>query len=426
MGLLDKLFPKKPKVNPDRTFGGYKTFTDLSPMFSRYDQGEYQQELTRAAISRIASACAKLKPEISGNSKPRIRRLVETQPNEFMTWPKFLNRLATMYEADGEAFIIPGFNRDMTEITSLFPIYCTFAEVVEQHGEPWMLFHFDTGEVLPIELRHVGILSKYPYRSDLFGEANCLSSTMNLIDAQNQAQDYAIRNGAKIRFIGRVNGQVREEDLKKKRDRFAADQLSANNDSGILLYDGTFADVKQIEPESYVIDSDEMQRIEQNIYNYFGVNENILRNSYDENTWSAFYEGKIEPFAIELGEVLNQMCFSQRERKAGNQITFSSNRLEYSSNASKRNMIRDMLDRGVFTLNEAREVLQMQPVEGGDVRVIRGEYVNAQSVSAVVGGAWPKVNQANSNFDSEGHEVEGDDTFYNDSDRHDSDDYEEN
>lgn len=425
MGLLDKLLPKKPSVKPDRLFGGYKTFTDLNPMFTRYDEGEYQQELTRAAISRIASACSKLKPEIQGNSKPRIRRLIETQPNEFMTWSKFLNRLSTMYEADGEAFIIPGFNKDMTEITALFPLYCSYAEIIETKNEPWMLFHFDTGDSYPIELKHVGILSKYPYKSDFFGETNCLSSTMSLIDAQNQAQDFAIRNGAKIRFIGRVNGQIREEDLEEKRNRFAEDQLSANNQTGILLYDGTFADVKQIDPTSYVIDSAEMQRIEQNVYTYFGVNENILQNSYDENTWSAFYEGKIEPFAIELGDVLNQMCFSQRERKAGNQISFSSNRLEYSSNASKRNMIRDMLDRGVFTLNEAREVLQMQPVEGGDVRVIRGEYVNAQSVSAVVGGAYPKVSTTSKNSDADDIDLSGDDVFYNDSDKYDGDDYEE-
>lgn len=31
----------------------------------------------------------------------------------------------------------------------------------------------------------------------------------------------------------------------------------------------------------------------------------ILQNKFDENTWNAYYEGKIEPFAIQLGVTFN-------------------------------------------------------------------------------------------------------------------------
>ena len=419
MGILEKLFPKSRDIKT----GGYKTFTEYNPVFSKFYGNVYEQELTRAAISRVALACSKLKPEIVGSSKPEIRRIVETVPNDLMTWPKFLNRLATMYEVDGEAFVVPGFNQDMTKIVALFPLYCQYAEVLEYRGEPWVRFHFDTGDTSAIELKYVCILTKYPYRSDFAGEPNCLDNTMMLIDAQNKAQKNAIENGAKIRFIGRVSGQMREEDLEKKRDRFIADQLGPKNESGLMLYDATFSDIQQVDTKSYVIDNDEMERIENNVFNYFGVNKDILQNSYDENTWSAFYEGKIEPFAIELGEGLNKMLFTERERKMGNEVSFSSNRLEYSSNASKRNMIRDMLDRGVFTINEAREILQMRPVDGGDVRVIRGEYINADAVSSIVAG--PNVQTTKKITDSDDRDLSGDDVFYKDTDSHGSDDYDD-
>ena len=36
-----------------------------------------------------------------------------------------------------------------------------------------------------------------------------------------------------------------------------------------------------------------------------------------------------------------------------------------------------MLDRGVMSLNEVREIWNLEPVEGGDERIIRGEYYNA-------------------------------------------------
>ena len=34
------------------------------------------------------------------------------------------------------------------------------------------------------------------------------------------------------------------------------------------------------------------------------------RNKFDENTWNAYYEGKIEPFAIQLSLVMTNMSLS--------------------------------------------------------------------------------------------------------------------
>jgi hypothetical protein len=39
------------------------------------------------------------------------------------------------------------------------------------------------------------------------------------------------------------------------------------------------------------------------------------------------------------------------------------------------------MDRGIFTINESREILNLDPVEGGDVRTVRGEYKNADEVN---------------------------------------------
>ena len=36
-----------------------------------------------------------------------------------------------------------------------------------------------------------------------------------------------------------------------------------------------------------------------------------------------------------------------------------------------------MLDRGIMSINDVREIWNLTPVEGGDARIIRGEYYNA-------------------------------------------------
>lgn len=383
MGLIDAILGRKAKQKASAVAPAFETFTEYNPVFTSYAGGVYELELTRSAIDRFATACSKLKPEIEGSALPRIERAVKTSPNSWMTWPRFLYRLATIFECDTTAYVVPELSSDGTTVVGIWPLKADWAEVVDYAGEAWIRFHLPTGRTAAIELSNVCVISKYQYMSDVFGAGNNLDTTMQLLDAQAQAQKNAIKTGSTVRFIGQLSGQVREEDIKKKRDRFGADNLAEENNSGIMLYDQTFASVEQIKPYSYAISDSEMARITESVYNYFGTNSAILQNSYNEEEWNAYYEGKVEAFAIQLGDGLSHMLYTQRERSR-NRISFSSNRLEYASSPSKRNMIRDMLDRGVFCIDDAREILQMPPLPNGEgkVRVIRGEYIDASMMNS--------------------------------------------
>lgn len=407
-GLIDKIL-SRPKDRP--TAGQFKTFTGYQAAFTPWSGDVYEQELTRAAIHASALAASKLKPEVSDvvrTSHSRIWSAFAGHPNRYMGWSQFLYRLKTIYEVDTTAYVVPQLAEDGVTVNGLWPLKCDYAEVVDYGGEPWVRFHLGSGDVIAIEMRSCAILTKYQYASDFFGGGNALDATMALIHAQNQAEEKAIKLGANIMYIGKLTGQVREDDMERKRDRFAESNLRSNA-TGLMLYDQTFESVEQVNHKSYVIDPEEMGRIERHVYTYFGVNEDILQNKYDEDTWDAFYEGNVEPFAIQLADQLNQMLFTVRERRAGNQVSFSSNRLEYMSAASKRNMIRDMLDRGVFTINDARDILQMPRLTGeyeelGNRHVIRGEYVDAQLMNS------PTAD------DNSVQDLGGDDQIYGDTD----------
>lgn len=381
MGLFSKLFGSKPggKAKQDATY--FQTLTESCPNFAPFTGTVYEQELTRAAIDRFAMACSKLKPECSAPSKPHVEKMVRTRPNPQMTWSTFMTRLATIHEVDCMAYIVPIFSRDMSRITGVFPLKCDYAEILEYAGEPWIRFSFPTGEDAAIELRHVGLLARYPYNSDYFSEPHCINSTMDLINAQQKALKQAIKNGAAVRWIGAVSGRVHEDDLKAKRKRFVEDNFGEDNEGGLLIYDGTFTNLKQVEPQSFVIDEKEMARIEANVFYYFGTNKEILTNSFNETQWSAYYEGRIEPFAVRVGEALTNMLFTPVEQMHGNSISFSSNRLQYATTSDKNTIISNMLDRGVFCIEQAEEILQVSHVENGTY-VIRGEYVGMDALKA--------------------------------------------
>lgn len=269
--------------------------------------------------------------------------------------------------------VVPEYKPGTQLQIGFYPVPLAYAEVVDYGGEYWLRWQTLDGDARAVELSRVAVVTRFQYVSDWFGDGNILANTLAMLKAQEDAQKQSINDSAQLRFIGQLNGQVREEDIAKKRDRFARDNLSASNETPLMVYDATFSSIEQLKSQNWTIPSDEMERIENNVFDYFGTNRRILQNLYDENAWDAFYEGCIEPFSLALGEALTMATFTMRERPA-NRIMFSSNRLEYAAASSKRNINKDMTDRGIMTLNEAREILQLPPIEGGDVFILRGEY----------------------------------------------------
>ena len=195
---------------------------------------------------------------------------------------------------------------------------------------------------------------------------------MKLIHLQNQGIKEAVKNGSSFRFLARLNNFNKPEDLKKEATRFNENNL--RDGGGLLLFPNTYTDIKQIQSTPYTVDEKQMHQIRTNVFNYFGVNEDILQNKAYGDAWSAFYEGCVENFAIMFSEALTRSLFSERERAAGSEVIATSNRLQYLSNADKLAVSAQMADRGIMTINEIRQIWNLPPVEGGDERTIRGEY----------------------------------------------------
>ena len=120
-----------------------------------------------------------------------------------------------------------------------------------------------------------------------------------------------------------------------------------------------------------------MKIIRENVFEYFNVNEDILQGKAYGDAWSGFYELAIESFSIQFSEVMTRMLFTLREQAQGNRVMATANRLQYLSNSEKLNVSSQMLDRGIMSINDVREIWNLPPVDGGDARIIRGEYYNA-------------------------------------------------
>jgi hypothetical protein len=230
-------------------------------------------------------------------------------------------------------------------------------------------------------------MTKHQYRDDFFGESNqALLPTMDLIHIQNQGIEEGVKSSATYRFMAQLSNFSKTEDLAKERKRFTAENLARDADGGgLLLFPNTYSNIQQINAKPFVVDADQMKIIRDNVFEYFGVNEDVLTNKAYGDAWSAFYEGAIEPFSVQFSEVMTRMLFTLREQSQGNLVMATANRLQYLSNADKLNVSSQMADRGIMSINEIRDIWNLPPVEGGDIRIMRGEYKDSLEGSTADG-----------------------------------------
>lgn len=373
MGLLDIFLKNRPKPS-----GEYTSFAMLNghkPKFTRFGADVYESELVRAAIGARAAHMSKLRVEMIGSARPALQNKMKHAPNQFQTWSQFLYRLSTVLDIHNTAFIIPVFD-EYGEPSGIFVPVPERCEIVAYNNVPYLRYEFSWKEKAAVELSYCGIMTKYQYRNDFFGETNrALLPTMDLIHIQNQGIKEGVESAASYRFMARVNNFTKAEDLAKERRRFTEENFSRESKGGgLLLFPNTYTDLRQIEVKPWVIDDKQMEIIRANVFEYFGVNEDVLTNRAFGDAWSAFYEGAIEPFAIQFSEVMTKMLFTLREQSQGNAVMATANRLQYLSNADKLAVSSQMLDRGIMSINDVRDIWNLPPVEDGDERIIRGEY----------------------------------------------------
>ena len=376
MGFLDFLLNrqknKKAYEQAERIFASY---TAYRPIFHDWNGALYESELVRAAVDTIARHIAKLKIEYRGSAKPDLIARLKKGICPFMTDSQFLYKAATILYMTRNCFLFPVFDKDFS-ILGYYPDVPKSWEVVRFKNEDWVRFTMRDGTRGAVKITDIGILTRYQFHNMYFGEdTSGLDQTMKLLDLQKQAIAENVKNGATYRFYGQAGQIMKESDLKKERQRFTLDNLTNDDENnGVLLFPRDWQNIRQMDNKPYAIDTDQVKLIKENVYDFYGVSNALIQNRASSEELDSFWNGCIEWFSIQMGEVLRNLIFSYNERARGNEVLLIANRLQYMSPSQRMQLARDFLDRGILTKNEARELLNYAPTEDGDVAFIRGEY----------------------------------------------------
>lgn len=353
--------------------------TETGNNFYMWQGKLYQSDIIRACIRPKAKAVGKLIPKhiryedntLKVNSEPYIKFLLE-EPNHLMINQVMLEKVVTQFQLNNNAFIAIHRNRDNLPV-ELFPIDCTLVEAFYDNNRMlWLKFTLTNGKTVKYPYSDIIHLRQDVNQHVIFGDSpqEVLKPLMEIVTTTDQGIVKAIKNSAVIKWLLEFKSSLRKEDIKKEVKDFTETYLDVDESVGGAIATDPKYSAKQVDPKDYVPNATQMDKTTQRLYSYFNTNEKIIQNRFNEDEWNSYYEGEIEPFAMQISREYTRRLFSRIQRFNGEEIIFESSNLQYASMKTKLDLVA-MVDRGALSPNGWLKIMNLPPVDGGDKLIRR-------------------------------------------------------
>lgn len=388
------IFSRKKKTQESIT--GFKLVHNIEMPLIPFGDNIMKSDVVMICVDRVASQCAKLKGRyikvddkgIQTEKTGDISFILKHQPNEYMTPYQFIYKVVSLLLLNNNAFVYPIYDRFTLKLKGLYPLNPITVEPVEyRDGSHTYKFYFQDGTVYEIPLENVIHLKRFFTKNDFFGgdnasgEHDALLKTVSINDALVQGVEAAMKSSFKIKGLLKINGMLKESDKEKQLEEFTrAVRKSSESDNSIIPMDSK-ADYTPLVSDPKLVDEPTLKFIQSKILDYFGVSEAVFNNDYDENEFNSFYESTIEPLAIQLSEAFSLGLLTNNQLERGEEIIFFSERLQYASWNTKVQAIEKLMGLGIMSLNESRNLLGLEPIEGGNKRLQSLNYVDASKAN---------------------------------------------
>lgn len=374
---------KKEKRNLFQTIFGVKeqpettTRTQLemlngyNPYFSTISENIYDSKVARTCIDRIATHCAKLVPrhiqnDLSQTINGDINYLLQHRPNPIMNTFDFIYKIISMLYTDSNAFVF--IQKEIGKngkpyIKAFYPVLASTYELLQDaNNVTYLRFQFINGQVYTIPYLNLIHLRLFYNKNDIYGTGNqILKTDLETALTTSEGIKNAIRTTNNLKGILKfTNSMLKPKDIKENQEQFVKDYLTMNNTSGIATLDAK-AEFQPIDLKPITLDKNQMEQVNYNIYDYFGISEGIIRNKFTPAEWNAFFEGVVEPRAIQMSYEFTNKIFSDEAIREGHKIVFTANRLQYADLPDKIKLFAQVLPYGLLTKDEALEILDLPP-----------------------------------------------------------------
>jgi HK97 family phage portal protein len=362
------------------------TYTDISDNVK-------DNIIAKECINAISTHCAKMMPKHYQRDKQLktaingdINYIISCKPNPFMTVYQFLYKTTALWLSQNNEFIYIDID-NMGYLRGLYPLNPLFCTLIEYENEIWLKFQFLNGNIYYIKYSRIIHLRDYYIDHDFYGDTNDV--LLSAIETQTVADD-GIKNAIKISTSLRgtlkaPNAMLKSSDIQEMRNSFIDDLLKST--SGVAGLDSRL-DFKEINLNPVLLNKEQLEMVNGNIYGYFMISEKIIKSEYTPDEWNAFYESVLEPRAIQMGQAFTNAIFGDKAIKEGHCIEFSVNRIKYAKTETKISLIKEAGSLGLLTVDEGREILDLPAIGGeeGSKRLQTLNVINANLADKYQGG----------------------------------------
>ena len=374
MGFFDFL---KKKEKPNNSAFYAPTMSGTLPFYTSFGDSIYKSEIVVQSIRCKANEFRKLEPRhvrddgkttvtIYDSSIARVLR----EPNPIMTISDFLGKVSILLELNKNVYIYPltyttnGGEKMFKGLYILKPRVATY--LIDKSERYFVELLFDSGVTVTIPRDQLIHVRKDYGVNDYFGgeiDAEGMLKACAEYDKLCQSIAKALKVSCQINGILHINSYL--EDDKQKAERAAFEKKLENNDSGVLVTD-LKSQYENIQRDIKLVDAETLKFFYENITRANGVSLAILNGDYTKAQKEAFYEHALESDIKGLAQAMTQVMFTEREKSFGNKIVLYPNDINFMSTSEKIEALKVGLPAGIFTRNEARELLGYPPVENGD------------------------------------------------------------
>ena len=385
MGLLE-IFRRKDSKQGMKyapTMGGN------APFYTPFGDNIYASDIIVQSIRCKANEFKKLDPRhitlidgakttVDDSSVARILK----RPNEYMTTADFLEKITILLELNKNVFIYPQYyvtQAGKKFFTGLYPLKPSSVEYLcNDSGDMFIHMRFANGYEATLPNDSVIHWRKDYGVNDYFGggmfggdDSVGLLNMLKRYDKLTQSIAKALEVSCKINGLVKYNTYHGDEQLEESRVKFEEDLK--NNESGILFTDLS-TEYTHLPRDVKIVDKDTLKFFYETILRANGTSLAILNGDYTKAQKEAYYEHALESDIKSLGQAMTRVLFTDRETSFGNEVVLYPNDITFMSMSEKINALKTGLPAGIFTKDEARELLGYPPLPNGAGNVIPQGY----------------------------------------------------
>lgn len=369
-----------------------KIMDGTMPIFSQFGNDIYASDIVQMCINVIATECSKLRPQhirlndrglqVKVNSS--LNRLFKIAPNELMTTKDFIEKIIWLLYMNDNCFLYPIYKNENNKriYTGIYPLKPNLVTFIRDASNTlYCKLEFGNGDVLTVpysELIH--IRRKYSVNDFMGGGADgqpdnqALLKVLKINDTVLQGIGKAIKTSLSVRGIIKINTML--DDEKQEQARLKFEEKVQNGDSSLVPLD-LKNDYVPITLDPKILDKETMAFLQDKVLNWFSVSLPILKGDFTDEQYQAFYEKTLEPLIIGLGQAFSKALFTDTELNHGNEIVFYPQKLLFTNTKNKIAVADILGNRGALDNNALLEMFGYPPYEGGEVRFVNLNYVNA-------------------------------------------------